>query len=576
MPRPRTLPAPLLRLLLGTALMTPMFVAAQATAPAAPVDPVVTPSISAPATDPAELFTSALRDRVGLPLTQDELVVDGLRLRRQDAVTRLYLLRSFVPAWIDANGQPVNAAGDFISHLRGVATEGLVPEYYRPEELASRLTAVTDGQGSLDQLVDLELLLSDAWLTLAGHLLRGRVDPEVLYGQWLASPRERDLVSLLDTALASGDPVDVLGELEPAYSQYARLRDALAELRQVDPASEPPRVASGFALRLGDEDERVPSIRRRLRYTGDLPEGANLDDTRFDGLVDAALLSFQARHGLEADGIFGRGTRSMLNRSVADLIAQVEINMERFRWLPRAPEPRHLRVNIADFSLELVEENEVVMTMGVIVGKPFRQTPVFSGSMTYLVLSPSWHLPPTIAREDILPRLKRDPNALAEDGIRVLQGWGANEREIDPASVDWRTISARNLPYHFRQDPGPNNALGRVKFMFPNRFSVYLHDTPAKQLFDRAQRDFSSGCIRVERPGDLATHLLLEDPAWTPERVKEAMASGREQTVSLPRALPVHLYYLTAWVDENGTLQAREDIYERDTRLREALAALGG
>ena len=390
MPRPRTLPAPLLRLLLGTALMTPMFVAAQATAPAAPTGPVVAPSISAPATDPAELFTSALRDRVGLPLTQDELVVDGLQLRRQDAVTRLYLLRSFIPAWIDANGQPVNAAGAFISHLRGVATEGLVPEYYRPEELASRLTAVTDGQGSLDQLVDLELLLSDAWLTLAGHLLRGRVDPEVLYGQWLASPRERDLVSLLDTALASGDPVDVLGELAPAYSQYARLRAALAELRQIDPASEPPRVASGFALRLGDEDERVPSMRRRLRYTGDLPEGANLDDTRFDGLVDAALLSFQARHGLEADGIFGRGTRSMLNRSVADLIAQVEINMERFRWLPRAPEPRHLRVNIADFSLELVEENEVVMTMGVIVGKPFRQTPVFSGSVTYLVFSPSW------------------------------------------------------------------------------------------------------------------------------------------------------------------------------------------
>jgi murein L,D-transpeptidase YcbB/YkuD len=232
-------------------------------------------------------------------------------------------------------------------------------------------------------------------------------------------------------------------------------------------------------------------------------------------------------------------------------------------------------VNIADFRLELVEENEVVMAMDVIVGEPFRQTPVFSGNMTYLVFSPSWHLPPTIAREDILPRLKRDPNALAEDGIRVLQGWGENEREIDPNSVDWRRVSSRNLPYHFRQDPGPNNALGRVKFMFPNRFSVYLHDTPARQLFDRAQRDFSSGCIRVERPGDLATHLLLEDPAWTPQRVAEAMASGTEQTVTLPRALPVHLYYLTAWVDENGELQARQDIYERDARLREALAALG-
>lgn len=572
MPFAYTLPTLLRRLLLSAVLMSPAYAVAQATAPAepepAPVDPVS-------ATDPAELFTAALRDRIGLPQTLGELVVDGLQLRGLDAVTRLYLLRSFVPAWIDSNGEPIAAAGRFVTHLRGVATEGLVPAHYRPDELAARLDAVTDGQGSLDQLVDLDLLLSDAWLTLARHLLRGRVDPEVLYGQWLASPRERDLVSLLDTALANGDPVGVFAELEPAYPNYARLRDALAELRQIDPASEPPRVASGFALRLGDEDPRVPSIRRRLRFTGDLPEGASLDDTRFDGLVDAGLLSFQARHGLEADGIFGRGTRAMLNRSPADLVAQVEVNMERYRWLPRAPESRHLRVNIADFRLELVEENEVVMAMDVIVGEPFRQTPVFSGNMTYLVFSPSWHLPPTIAREDILPRLKRDANALAEDGIRVLQGWGENEREIDPTSVDWRRVSSRNLPYHFRQDPGPNNALGRVKFMFPNRFSVYLHDTPARQLFDRAQRDFSSGCIRVERPADLATHLLLEDPAWTPQRVAEAMASGTEQTVTLPRALPVHLYYLTAWVDENGELQARQDIYERDARLREALAALG-
>ena len=553
MPTSRSRTALLPPLLLVAALAWPLLAAGQAT-------------------DPAELFTAALRDRVGLPLTQGELDVDGLSLRSQDEVTKLYLLRSFVPAWIDANGRAIEAAGRFVAYLRDVSAEGLVPEQYRPDELGRRLDAVADGRGSLDQLVDLDLLLSDTWLTLAGHLLRGRVDPEKLYGQWLATPRERDLVSLLDTALASGDLVAVLGELEPAYPNYALLRDALARLRTIDPASEPPRVGTGFALRLGDEDERVPSIRRRLRFTGDFPEGGNLDDTRFDGLVDAALLRFQARHGLEADGIFGRGTRAMLNRSPADLVRQVEANMERYRWLPQAPESRHLRVNIADFRLELVEENEVVMGMDVIVGRKYRQTPVFSGKMTYLVFSPYWHLPPTIAREDILPRLKRDPNSLAEDGIRVLQGWGENEREIDPTSVDWRRISPRNLPYHFRQDPGPQNALGRVKFMFPNRFSVYLHDTPAKQQFDRAQRDFSSGCIRVERPADLATQLLLEDPAWTPERIGEAMNRKSEQTVNLPRSIPVYLYYLTAWVDGSGELQLREDIYERDKLLLEALA----
>ena len=556
MPTPRSKTILLIRLLLVAAL-------------------ALSTPVNAQATDPAELFTAALRDRIGLPLIQGELDVGGQRLLSQEEVTRLYLLRSFVPAWIDANGHAIEAAGSFVGHLRKVADEGLVPEDYRPDELDRRLAAVAGGEGSLDQLVELDMLLSDTWLTLAGHLLRGRVDPGKLYGQWLATPRERDLVSLLDTALASGDPIGVLGELEPSYPNYVKLRDALARLRTVDPASEPPRVASGFALRLGDEDERVPSIRRRLRFTGDLPEGANLDDTRFDGLVDAALLSFQARHGLEADGIFGRGTRAMLNRSPADLIRQVEANMERYRWLPQAPEPRHLRVNIADFQLELVEENEVVMAMDVIVGRKYRQTPVFSGRMTYLVFSPYWHLPPTIASEDILPRLRRDPNSLAEDGIRVLRGWGENEREIDPASVDWRKVSPRSLPYHFRQDPGPQNALGRVKFMFPNRFSIYLHDTPAKEQFDRAQRDFSSGCIRVERPQDLATQLLLEDPAWTPERISEAMNGSSEQTVNLPRAIPVYLYYLTAWVDDAGELQLREDIYERDKLLLDALAQAG-
>jgi len=523
-----------------------------------------------------EIFRDALRDRVGLPLNQDTLIVDNRPLQSHEDVTRLYLLRSFLPAWIDGNGKLGSAASALVERIRAVTEDGLDPSRYRTDEIDARLTRLAEGDAAtLDELIDLELLLSDAWLTLADHLLRGRVDPEHLYGQWLASPQERDLVALLETALSGGEPGAALDELTPAYTTYGRLRAALAQLRAIDPASEPPRVASGTALRLGEEDERVPVLRKRLRFLGDLPESANLDDTRFDGQVDAALLSFQARHGLEADGIFGRGTRAAVNTSMAERAAQVEANMERFRWLPQAVESRHLRVNIADFRLELVEDDVPVMTMDVIVGKPYRQTPVFSGSMSYLVFSPAWHLPPTISRKDILPRLKRDPQSLAEDGIRVLSGWGEDEREVDPASVDWKKISARNLPYHFRQDPGPQNALGRVKFMFPNRFSVYLHDTPQRELFDRAQRDFSSGCIRVERPQDLAIHLLLEDPAWTPEAVAVAMNSGTEQTVSLPRPLPVHIYYLTAWVDDEGGLQFREDLYGRDAGLLEALRKAG-
>jgi murein L,D-transpeptidase YcbB/YkuD len=523
---------------------------------------------------PSDIFREALRDRVGLPAVQGTLAVGSRDLQAQEEVTRFYLLRAFNPAWIDENGQPSEAAAIFSDRLAEVTAEGLDPARYRHDDIRTRFATLNQGDhvATLTELVDFELLLTDSWLTLAAHLLRGRVDPERLYGQWLASPRERDLVMLLDTALASNAIGQALDELLPAYTAYGRLRAALAQLRAIDPASEPPRVAPGPTLRLGAEDERVPAIRRRLRFFGDLPEDANLDDTRFDGQVDAALLNFQARHGLDADGIFGSGTRAALNASLAERSAQIALNMERFRWLPQKIEARHLRVNIADFRLDLIEDDLQVMTMDVIVGRAYRQTPVFSGRMTYLVFSPAWHLPPTISRKDILPRLRRDPQSLAADGIRVLTGWGDNEREVDPASVDWRAVPERNLPYHFRQDPGPQNALGRVKFMFPNRFSVYLHDTPARELFDRTQRDFSSGCIRVERPQDLATHLLLEDPAWTPDRIAAAMVSGKEQAVTLPRPLPVYIYYQTAWVDDDGALQFREDIYGRDQGLQAALA----
>ena len=530
--------------------------------------------VAAQGLDPAEIFREALRERVGLPATQETLAIDGQPLQSQEELTRFYLLRAFQPAWIDANGMPTAAAADIAARLARVHEDGLDPTRYRQDAIGARLDALrADGaMPSLDDLVDFDLLVSDGWLTLGGHLLRGRVDPEKLYGQWLATPRERDLASLLDTALAAGEPVQVLEELQPAYPNYVRLREALANLRTIDPASEPPGVPSGVAMRLGDDDERVPALRRRLHFLGLLDPAASLDDTRFDGYVDAALLAFQQRSGLEPDGIFGRGTRAMVNTTIAERIAQVELNMERFRWLPQKFEPRHLRINIADFSLELVEDGEVTLAMDVIVGRPYRETPVFSGRMTYLTFSPAWHLPPTISREDILPRLRKDPQGVVDDGIRVFSGWGADEREVDPLQVDWRKVSSRSLPYHFRQDPGPKNALGRVKFMFPNRFSVYLHDTPARELFDRAQRDFSSGCIRVQKPKDLAVQLLMDDPAWTPARIEEAMNGGKEQNVSLTRPLPVHLAYLTAWVDDSGVLQFREDIYDRDKRLREALA----
>ncbi|HEY5791163.1 MAG TPA: L,D-transpeptidase family protein [Gammaproteobacteria bacterium] len=523
----------------------------------------------------AEALREALRDRVGLPLVPGESSVDSVPLQAREELTRLYLLRFFQPAWISVDGTPLPQAQQFAERLGQVESDGLRAATYRQRVIAERIAALTGDPASitLEQLVDLEMLLTDAWLTLADHLLRGRLDPEQLQDQTLATPRELDLVVLLDTALAEGDPVGALDSLQPTYPQYARLREALARYRELALQPEPPALPAGAALRIGDLDERVPLLRQRLRYHGDLGEDAALDSPRFDGEVDAAVLRFQARHGLEADGIVGRGSRAALNVAHPQRVQQIEANLERFRWLPQSLEPRHLRVNIADFSLEVIEEGQRVLAMDVIVGRPYRQTPVFSGRLTYLVFSPYWHIPDSIARKDILPRAQREPEKLVADGYRALSGWGANEREIDLLGVDWSRYSRRNLPYRFRQDPGPRNALGRVKFMLPNRFSVYLHDTPAQELFDRNQRDFSSGCVRVSQPLELATYLLRDDPRWSAETIRAAMDSGTEQNVSVPRAVPVYVYYLTAWVDDAGLMQFREDIYERDRRLLEALGA---
>jgi murein L,D-transpeptidase YcbB/YkuD len=230
-------------------------------------------------------------------------------------------------------------------------------------------------------------------------------------------------------------------------------------------------------------------------------------------------------------------------------------------------------VNVADFGLEVVEEDDVVLSMRTVVGRPYRRTPVFSAQMTYLVFSPFWQVPPGIAGRDILPRIRKDADYLSRERIRVFLGWGPEAVDVDPASVDWNQIEPRTLPYRFRQDPGPSNPLGGVKFMFPNRFNVYLHDTPSKELFDEVARAFSSGCIRVEKAAALASYLLRNDSSWTPEEIHKAMGAGWDQTVSLPEPIVVHLRYWTAWVDRDGAVHFRDDIYQHDKRMDKALSA---
>jgi murein L,D-transpeptidase YcbB/YkuD len=256
---------------------------------------------------------------------------------------------------------------------------------------------------------------------------------------------------------------------------------------------------------------------------------------------------------------------------VEERVSQIEANLERWRWLPQDFGPRYILVNVANFGLEVIENDATVMTMRAVVGKSYTRTPAFSADMTYLVFCPYWNVPDSIAKEEMLPLIQEDPAYLAQNHLKLFQGWGSEQKEIDPTTVDWSQVDDEDFPYHLRQEPGAMNPLGRVKFMFPNKFHVYLHDSPARALFWRTEREFSHGCIRIHKAAELAEYVLRGDPQWTPESVREAMEKSLDQIVRLPEPIPVHVLYWTAWVDEAGLVHFRKDIYGRDKPLEEAL-----
>lgn len=315
----------------------------------------------------------------------------------------------------------------------------------------------------------------------------------------------------------------------------------------------------------------MPWLRQHLIQTGDLAAFNPSMEWEFDEATVDALARFQKRHDLKIDGTLGPETLAALNLSVEERIRQIEINLERWRWLPRNLGQRYLVVNIADFSLEVIEEGEAVLAMPVVVGTDYRRTPVFSSTMRYLDFAPYWNVPHTILKEDKLPLIKKNLNFIASHNYEIVTRRNKLIQPIEPETVDWEGVTAETFPGMLRQKPGPWNALGRVKFMFPNKFHIYLHDTPARHLFDRKRRSYSSGCIRVKRPFDLALYLLQDQEGWDAQRIEEAMEGDETLRILLDDPLPVHILYRTAWVDGEGALQFRNDIYERDAALYTAL-----
>ncbi|MBC8412446.1 L,D-transpeptidase family protein [bacterium] len=514
-----------------------------------------------------ELIRSIVSSEGHLP----DFSLGGEPLYVKSMLKRFYSRRNHKPAWISEEGQ-FSDAELLIQTIEEVSIHGLVPEYYHLAALRD-LMKERKGPGpvSPELVVELDLLLTDAFLMLGCHFSAGCVDPVTIEAEWFANRDDLEIDYFLEDALQANTIKDTLKELLPPQSGYRKLLSMLAQYRNIVQEGGWPEISTVSILKKGDRGKDVLALRKRMRATDEISDLSTAEVEVFDSELEKAVLNFQARHGLKQDGKAGPDTIGEMNVSAGKRLDQIEVNLERMRWLSRNLGHRYILVNIADYTLTLVENGKTQMAMEVIVGKPFWYTPVFSDIMKYIVLNPSWKVPDSIAKKEIFPELRKNPAYLVEKNLKVVSSWSDAAEYVDTSDLDWKNTDFRQFKHKFRQDPGDDNPLGRVKFVFPNKFNIYLHDTPAKSLFAIPSRAFSHGCIRISKPRELVEYLLKESPEWDRAKIDAVIKTGELTRVDLVNPMVVNIVYMTAWVDEGGILQFRKDIYERDSKLKRAL-----
>ena len=522
----------------------------------------------------SDIASALLRKRLERPPAR--IMCVGRVICSSRILPKFYANREYRLAW-SSEESLLPQAGALMKFIRETDKEALNPLDYHLdilEYLQSEMDkAKAKAEKPLSSLrVDYDLLMTDAFLLCGSHIVSGRVDPEKIHEDWFARRRYEDLASVLQVALDTNSVEETLRSLIPKQPGYQRLKKALLDYRRMAAGDPWPVLPREETLKKDNPSEGIITLRKRLVLTGDLAASQNTGSDLFDDTLEAAVSKFQVRHGIEPDGAVGRQTRRMLNTPIETRIRQIELNLERWRWLPADLGQRHILVNIAGFGLEVVENDKVILPMKVVVGKKYQRTPVFSGNMTYVEINPYWNVPASIATEELLPKIQKDVRYLKKEQMKVIRNSDKKSIEfVNPGEVNWSELSEGNFPYRLRQEPGPKNPLGRIKFMFPNKYGVYLHDTSEPALFERTRREFSHGCIRIEKPLEFAEYVLRDDPEWTRENIEAAIALKKTRVVMLPEPIPVHILYWTAWMDEDGTIQFRDDIYDRDEDLARAL-----
>lgn len=469
-------------------------------------------------------------------------------------LTRLfYDGRDYRPAWNANHGR----LAMLLDRLSGLADLGLTPPTAGIEEMRRLNGAVLDVAATM------------SWLRTGMALWAGQISPGAVDTAWAPASSPLDLVQRLQVALDSDRIATAFDSLGPPQDAAIRLQQALIRYRTIAASGGWPLLPRGPELALNSVGTRVAVLRRRLERTGDLASGGS--DTVFDLALDSAVRRAQASHGLGVDGVVGTATRAALNVPVAARLLQLEMNLERWRWLPRSLGARYVMVNSAGFTLELVDTGAAVFRTRIVSGRVDWPTPIVSGMLTDVTLHPRWIIPLDIAVGEILPAIRRDSLFLDREGIHVLSDTTASAVELDGSAIPWDHVSADSFPYRLWQQPGPRNPLGRLRFGFANRYGIALHDTPSPELFVAMSRAFSHGCVRVADAEGFATLVLRDQPAWNPESLRAALADTLERRLSLPGSIPVYVDYWTAWVAVDGTVEFRPDVYGWDAKLAAAL-----